>query len=64
MTYRKGTLSQNANTPRAPSGPERIEVAYGKVPLRAGWVRMLCKGRAPSVKVPDDCLQVFRETGC
>ena len=33
------------NTPRAPPGPERIEVAYGKVPLRAGWVRMLCKGR-------------------
>jgi len=25
----------HANTPWAPSGPERIEVAYGKVPLRA-----------------------------
>ena len=52
------------NTPRAPPGPERIKVAYGKVPLRAGWVRMLCKGRAPSVKVSSIILQVFRETGC
>ena len=29
-----------------------IEVAYGKVPLRAGWVGMLCKERASSAEVP------------
>jgi hypothetical protein len=27
--------AENANTPWAPSGPERIEFAYGKGPLRA-----------------------------
>ena len=40
-----------------------IQVAYGKVPLRAGWARMLCKGRAPSVEVPAIILQMFREIG-
>ena len=33
----------HANTPWAPSGPERIEVAYGKVPLWAWGERMFAK---------------------
>ena len=33
----------HANTPWAPSGPERIEVAFGKVPLWASGARMLCR---------------------
>ena len=36
--------------PPAPTGPERIKVAYGKVPLWAGWERMLCKEREPCRK--------------
>ena len=53
------------NTPRAPSGPERIKVAYGKVPLRAGWERMLCKGREPFRKgAPSISLRVFCGSGC
>ena len=31
------------NTPWAPSGPERIEVAYGKVPLRARAGEDVCE---------------------
>ena len=33
----------NPNTPWAPSGPERIEVAYGKVPLRARAGEDVCE---------------------
>ena len=29
------TTEKDPNTPWAPAGPERIKVAYGKVPLRA-----------------------------
>ena len=60
----EGNSQEDANTPWAPAGPERIKVAYGKVPLRAGWVRMLCKGRGSLGEGSYVFLQMFRETGC
>ena len=55
-----GNNTSDANTPRAPSGPERIEAGTARVPLRAGWERMLCEGEGPnSVQVPSLMLQVF-----
>jgi len=42
-----GQRPEDPNTPRAPSGPERIEAGTARVPLRAGWERMLCKGEVP-----------------
>mgnify|MGYP003320247480 CR=1 FL=1 len=35
VTYKVGNPPFMLNTPRAPTGPERIKVAYGKVPLQA-----------------------------
>ena len=46
--YQKGDQPPgDPNTPRAPSGPERIEAGTARVPLRAGWERGLCKGEVP-----------------
>ena len=37
-----------------------IKAGTARVPLRAGWERMLCEGEGPnSVKVPSLMLQVF-----
>ena len=38
------------NTHWSACGTVRIKVAYGKVPLRAGWERRLCKEKGPFVK--------------
>ena len=35
------------NTHWSACGTVRIKVAYGKVPLRAGWARGVCKGEVP-----------------
>ena len=62
-----GTTGPNPNTPRVPTDPERIEVAYGKVPLRAkvGERAVLKKQRvAASVEVLSINLQVFFGIGC
>ena len=65
VTYKIGTPPFWLNTPRAPTGPERIKVAYGKVPLRARWERELCKGREPFRKgAPSISLRVFCGSGC
>ena len=42
-TLKNRENAAHANTPWAPSGPERIEVAYGKVPLWARGERMFAK---------------------
>ena len=44
----------NPNTPWAPSGPERIEFAYDKVPLRAHR-----EGRVRKVRVPGNIFSRF-----
>ena len=66
VTYRRlGNPPFRSNTPRAPTGLERIKVAYGKVPLRARWERMLCKGREAFRKgAPSISLRVFCGSGC
>ena len=40
-----GKVRPYSNTPvgRGNPGPERIQVAYGKFPLRARWERHACK---------------------
>ena len=42
-----GNNTSDANTPRAPSGPERIKAGLARVPLQARRERMLCKGEVP-----------------
>ena len=41
--------TQYLNTPRAPSGLDRIEDAYGKFPLQARLERSASKGTSPSI---------------
>ena len=54
-----------ANTHWSACGTVRIKVAYGKVPLRARWERMLCKEREPFRKgAPSISLRVFCGSGC
>ena len=43
--------AQRSNTPQAPSGPERIEVAYGKSSAPGQVGKAVCKGRGSSIKV-------------
>ena len=50
----------HANTPWAPSGPERIEVAYGKVPLQARAGEDACEntfysGVAKNMEIRKNC---------
>ena len=61
-----GVSRRNPNTPRAHPGPERIKVAYGKVPLRARWERELCKEKGAFRKkgAPSISLRVFCGSGC
>ena len=52
--------ASNPNTPRAPSGPERISVAYGNIPA-PGLGRRGTKDKVPGIVLGDFAERVSKK---